>query len=146
MSPLSARGRTMRGLVCLNYFLPLLCLTTSVRWWSWKVYWHHFKEFSWNQISKVIYWIIIKFKKSKISPIAILLSIFLYFLFLYFLSCKLFNVLSMLWLDKYMFSNLFEQFNKIILISLLENKFLISLINNSYTSFKNLTLIFEEEL
>lgn len=52
----------------------------------------------------------------------------------------------MLWLDKYMFSNLFEQFNKIILISLLENKFLISLINNSYTSFKNLTLIFEEEL
>lgn len=136
----------MRGLVCLNYFLPLLCLTTSVRWWSWKVYWHHFKEFSWNQISKVIYWIIIKFKKSKISPIAILLSIFLYFLFLYFLSCKLFNVLSMLWLDKYMFSNLFEQFNKIILISLLENKFLISLINNSYTSFKNLTLIFEEEL
>lgn len=136
----------MRGLVCLNYFLPLLCLTTSVRWWSWKVYWHHFKEFSWNQMSKVIYWIIIKFKKSKISPIAILLSIFLYFLFLYFLSCKLFNVLSMLWLDKYMFSNLFEQFNKIILISLLENKFLISLINNSYTSFKNLTLIFEEEL
>lgn len=136
----------MRGLVCLNYFLPLLCLTTSVRWWSWEVYWHHFKEFSWNQISKVIYWIIIKFKKSKISPIAILLSIFLYFLFLYFLSCKLFNVLSMLWLDKYMFSNLFEQFNKIILISLLENKFLISLINNSYTSFKNLTLIFEEEL